>query len=169
MYIDDVAAVSADDLLFTADGTPVTRDDGVQMRRAQAHFDVAREVLERYGWRSAPSKEQPPSMLLEVLGVEIDLQRDELRLSPAKRDRYGKQVAVMQGRKVCDRAEWSQMVGRLQFGAQCFPYTRQHLRVCWRVLRSSFRLSGDNVLLPASVQRELEWWALHLARADEGV
>ena len=73
MYIDDVAAVSADDLLFTADGTPVTRDDGVQMRRAQAHFDVAREVLERYGWRSAPSKEQPPSMLLEVLGVEIDL------------------------------------------------------------------------------------------------
>ena len=95
MYIDDVAAVSADDLLFTADGTPVMRDDGVQMRRAQAHFDVAREVLERYGWRSAPSKEQPPSMLLEVLGVEIDLRRDELRLSPAKRDRYGKQVILL--------------------------------------------------------------------------
>ena len=167
MYIDDAAAVSADDLLFAADGTPVMRDDGVQMRRAQAHFDVAREVLERYGWRSAPSKEQLPSMLLEVLGVEIDLRRDELRLSPAKRDRYGKQVAVMQGRKVCDRAEWSQMVGRLQFGAQCFPYARQHLNACWRVLRSSFRLNGDKVLLPMSVQRELDWWALHLERGDE--
>ena len=116
------------------------------MRRAQAHFGVARDVLERYGWRSAPSKEQPPSMLLEVLGVEIDLERDELRLSPAKRDRYGKQVATMRGKRVCARAEWEQLVGRLQFAAQCFPYARHNLHACWRVMRSStFRLNGDDV------------------------
>ena len=42
-------------------------------------------------------------MLIEVLGVEIDLQRDKLRLSPAKRDRYGKQVASMRGRSGCAR------------------------------------------------------------------
>ena len=52
---------SADDLLYGVQGEPVMGSDGVQLRRAQRHFELARDVLAHYGWRSAPSKELPPS------------------------------------------------------------------------------------------------------------
>ena len=49
-------------------------DDGLQLRRADAHFAAARAAIERFGWRSAPSKEVPPtSCELDVLGVQLDL------------------------------------------------------------------------------------------------
>ena len=39
----------------------------------------------------------------------------------------------------------------------------------WRVLRSTFRLDGDRVVLPSSVQAELRWWAIHLRHSELGV
>ena len=74
MYIDDTMGASADDLLFDRLGAPVLDASGAQMRRAQAHFEAARRVLERFGWQSAPVKEQPPALHVESLGVDIDLE-----------------------------------------------------------------------------------------------
>ena len=57
-YIDDGSHVSIDDLIFDASGAPVCRD-GVQLRRAQLHFEAYISTLERFGFKSEERKEQP--------------------------------------------------------------------------------------------------------------
>jgi hypothetical protein len=58
-------------------------------------FAAARAAIERFGWRSAPSKEVPPVRAgrVEVLGVELDLAAGRLRLAAGKRERYAVQAA----------------------------------------------------------------------------
>ena len=168
MYIDDSIGVSADDLLFDAAGAPVTSIDGVQLRRAQAHFDLARSVLQRYGWRSAPRKEQPPALVVEALGVELDLGMWRMRLTQAKRDRYAQQARDVcdSGDATCSRVTFEQLLGRLQFAAQCFPVGRQHMHACWRLARAQFRLRADAVRLSSPVRRDLRWWVQELTQPE---
>ena len=147
MYIDDSEGASADDLLFDLVGQPVMGADGRQLRWAQAHFDAARAVLERYGWRSAPGKEQPPSATVEALGVEVDVDAWRLRLTQAKRERYAAQARIICAfaDQPCERVVFEQLLGRLQFAAQCFPVGRQHMHACWRLARAQFRLRDGAV------------------------
>ena len=162
MYIDDSMGASADDLLYDSAGSPVLDSCGVHMRRAQAHFEAARAVLERFGWRSAPGKEQPPGERVESLGVEVDLQAGRMRLSEAKRVRYAGQAEQVSMQHVCARAEFEQLLGRLQFAVQCFPIGKQHVRAAWRVMRAHFRLAGGAVRVTAAVRRDLLWWVAEL-------
>ena len=163
MYIDDNEGVSADDLLFDTCGNPVMRD-GVHQRRAAAHFELARAVIERYGWRSAPSKEHPPCDALEALGVEVDLANWRMRLGSGKADRYRQRVRSLLDthHRSCHARDFLQLLGRLQFAAACFPAGRQRLHACWRALR---RCSGT-VVLSSAVRTELEWWASTLGEPE---
>jgi hypothetical protein len=123
MCIDDAMAGSADDLVVDAAGLPVLDGAGVPMRRARLHFDIARGVLEEFGWSSALSKEQPPSLAVEALGVLVSLEGDDgmVRLSDAKRVRYGDLVAAARSATVLSPAAVLRLVGRLQFAAQVYP------------------------------------------------
>ena len=170
MYIDDAVASSADDLVYDATGRVVLDADGVQRRRAACHFEIARAVIERYGWVSSPGKEQPPALEVEALGVRVDLQSSRLYLSQAKCQRYGAHVRQALQSQLCERASYERLVGQLQFAAQCFPYGRQHLHACWRVMRASFRLQQGRVHISQAAQRELQWWAQFLEDgAGDGV
>ena len=170
MYIDDAVASSADDLVYDVAGRAVVDAGGVQRRRAACHFEIARTVIERYGWISSPGKEQPPALEVDALGVRADLQSSRLYLSQAKCQRYGAHVRQVLQSRLCERASYERLVGRLQFAAQCFPYGRQHLHACLRVLRASFRLQQGRVHVSQAAQRELRWWAPFLeGGAGDGV
>ena len=170
MYIDDAVAASADDAVFDAAGRAVCDASGEQRRRAACHFEIARATIERYGWLSSPGKEQPPALEVDALGVRVDLRTSRLYLSQAKCQRYGAHVRQVLREQQCERASYERLLGRLQFAAQCFPYGRQHLHACWRVMRASFRLQRGRVQISQAAQRELRWWASFLeAGAGEGV
>ena len=98
MYVDDASHVSVDDLLFTANGEPLMRD-GRQVRRATAHFEALRSTFHRFGLNTA--KEQPPSECVELLGVELNLSEQRMRLTQRKRAKYAALCSEMAGRKVC--------------------------------------------------------------------
>ena len=170
IFVDDAGAASADDLLFDIDGLPVVGADGEQRRRAGAHFEVARAVLEQLGWGSAAAKEVEPATWLVFLGVEIDLDGDRVRLSADKRTRYSAQAEQAAGRSACELAEYTQLLGRLQFAAQCYPLGRQMLHAAARVARAGFRLRGGRVRVTKAVRRDLLWWVAELRSAEhEGV
>ena len=99
-----------------------------------------------------------------ALGVHVDLPTSSMRLSADKCERYGTHVQQVLASPTCGRASYERLIGRLQFAAQCFPYGRQHMHACWRVMRSSFRLSGDAVMVSGAARRELRWWAEHMRR-----
>ena len=106
MFVDDSMAASADDLVFDAAGSPLLDASGAQRSRADCHFDIARGAIERYGWVSAPSKEQPPCVVIDVLGVVVDLRAWRMRLSPAKCTRYAEQVRQVEAMSSCTAAEY---------------------------------------------------------------
>jgi hypothetical protein len=158
MYVDDGSGASADDLLFTADGSPVLAADGSHMRRAQAHFEAALRVIVRLGFESEESKAQPPSTILVCLGIEIDLLSWRIRLTDHKRRRYSAAAADAAASSALTPAAFDRLVGRLQFAAQCYPIGRQHLHALWRVARVASRRRDGALPLSRRARDELRWW-----------
>jgi hypothetical protein len=170
MYVDDAMAASSDDLLWQLDGQPALDGDGLQRRRALAHFDAARGVLVHFGWGSEASKERPPTEVLEALGAELHLVEERLRLSRPKRHRYAEHARAVAAELRCDRRDYMRVLGRLQSAVQCYPIGRQHLHAAWRVARARFRLADGSVPITKAVRRDLLWWAAELEReGHEGV
>jgi hypothetical protein len=170
MYVDDAMAASADDLLWRLDGCPALGGDGLQLRRAMAHFEAARAVLVRFGWGSEQSKERPPAEVLEALGAELHLVEERLRLSRPKRRRYAVHARAVAAELRCDRRDYMRVLGRLTSAVQCYPIGRQHLHAAWRVARTRFRLADGSVPVTKAVRRDLLWWAAELEReGHEGV
>ena len=170
MYIDDAMAAGADDLLYDREGQACCDATGRQLRRAEMHFLAARAELERLGWQSEPSKEVPPGVCMEALGVEVDLLTARMRLGSRKRERYAAQAREVAGLRDVDRGVFEQLLGRLQFASQCFPLGRQFTHALWRVARAQFRLQARRVRLSRAAVAELWWW-VHELEADghEGV
>ena len=62
------------------------------------HSLTAKRVLGSFGHESEPSKQQPPSVKPELLGVEVDLLEERMRLSKRKRE------GVLRRSGACGRA-----------------------------------------------------------------
>ena len=117
MYVDDVGAVSIDDLLFHADGSEwfVLRD-GVRARysRAWLHFEAAIGVVMQFGHTDSMDKRVSPRCDMVFLGVTIALLTKVMFLSEEKAKSY--RATVLD----CVRSpEAAQRLGaRRAFGAQ---------------------------------------------------
>ena len=165
-FIDDGLGASADDLVYDVHGSPVLEADGVHRRRATAHMMVAREVLARFGWMSAPSKEVWPTEHLESLGVELDLAGERLRLSPGKRARYAEAAEAMLQCDRCQAASFRQLMGRLEFASQCYPLGRQFTHGLWRAARARYRFADGSLRLSGAAREELAWWVRELRSSE---
>ena len=72
----------------------------------------------------------------EVLGVDVDLDSERMRLSPGKRERYAAQAAEVAGRKRCSKAEYQQLLGRLQ---QCRGVVEHTVPICGPPVSTGWR------------------------------
>jgi hypothetical protein len=187
MFVDDQMGGSADDLLFDRARRPVIGANGLHTRRSTAHFALARDAIERFGWDSAPDKEQPPAEVVEVLGAEVNLALGRWRLADAKRVRYSRLARQVAQPRYIRYDDILSLLGKLTFAAQCYPLGKQHLHASWRMARArslrirawgfasaeplpylSFGEGGRKVAWPMalmhehvsrSVAAELAWWA----------
>ena len=164
-YIDDLSGVSFADECVSADGQPLLRA-GTPVRRSTLHFEALVRTLERYGYTSKPSKEQPPGGSIEVLGVKLDLAMGRMTLLEKKRRRYAKCISEALMHESMAYSEYLKLMGRLQSASQCFPRGKLWLSAAWRVGRARFRLSSGRVLLTRKVRGELERWRAELSRAE---
>jgi hypothetical protein len=158
VYIDDGTGASIDDLLFSADGTPVMRD-GRQLRRAQLHFETAIATLKEFGHLSSAGKEQPPSDKVESLGLEINLAEDRMRILGRRRKSYAEKAEALVKAGTCERSELVSVLSKLLFAASCYPAGRPWLDAAWRVARARFNTSGDTVVLSKAAKAGLSRWA----------
>ena len=166
MFVDDQMGGSADDLLFDRAGRPIISADGLHTRRSAAHFALARDAIERFGWESAPDKEQPPAEVVEVLGAEVDLALGRWRLADAKRIRYSRLARQVAMRRYVRYDDILSLLGKLTFAAQCYPLGKQHLHASWRMARARYRMADGLVHVSRSVAAELAWWASQLEDAE---
>jgi hypothetical protein len=141
MFVDDQMGGSADDLLFDRAGRPVIGANGLHTRRSTAHFALARDAIERFGWESAPDKEQPPAEVVEVLGAEVNLALGRWRLADAKRVRYSRLARQVAQPRYIRYDDILSLLGKLTFAAQCYPLGKQHLHASWRMARARYRMA----------------------------
>ena len=165
VYIDDGAGVSFDDELVDLAGQPVMKD-GVQLRRATAHFEAALEAVQQFGFKSAVSKEQRPRDRAVLLGIEVDVDEGWMRLDEVKQRLYLRRVRGALAAGAMLRRDYLRLLGRLQFASLCLPRGRQWLNAAWRAARTRFRTERDMVLLTKSVVRDLRLWEAALAAAN---
>ena len=167
MYIDDGSHASIDDALYGRDGVPLMRD-GVHVRRADEHFVAFQRTMARFGMETA--KEQPPRLLVTLLGVDIDLRAGKLYLTPQKRKDYAKQAETMAARSSCQADELLVLLGKLGFAAMCYPRGRQWLHAPWRAVRARYRTAAGTVILSTQAREALTTWVRELrSDAHEGV
>ncbi|MDC0525663.1 hypothetical protein OAO87_01595 [bacterium] len=161
MYIDDESTVSIDDDVYDVAGAPVVRG-GVQLTRSWLHFDAVKRVLVRFGHESEPSKEQSPRLACELLGVTLDLPSGRMRLAARKRESYASAVRAVAGLRVCPRADYESLMGKLTFASLCYPMGRQWLHAPWRAARAAFRTTRGDVVVSKAVRESLLRWATEL-------
>ena len=167
MYIDDAGLISVDDAVFDSSGEPVMRN-GVQLNRARAHFEILKASLAEMGLET--TKEQPPSSVLTLLGVEINLDTGRMRVSEDKRAKYAERASEIAALTVVDRDEFLGLLGRLNFAATFYPRGRQWLHAPWRAVRAQYRTSTDQVVISKAVREQLRLWVTELQKPDhEGV
>jgi hypothetical protein len=175
LYVDDGCGGSLDDLLYDTSGEAVVMHGpderaspgglrGRHCRRAEMHFAAACAAVQAVGHLSEPSKEQSPRLLLEVLGMELDLVGRRLRLSKDKRTAYAERATKVAGTEVCGLKEFEAVLHRLLFAACAFPLGRQWLHCLFRVARAEFRLHGSRVHVTARARAALLRWAEELRR-----
>ena len=177
MYVDDVGAVSFNDLLYNVDGTPVESCHvdpvtGVKtwthVRRAQLHYQTALAVIRMFGHVDAAGKGVPPSDSMVFLGVTMDIARALLSLSDLKCESYSEDIkSLINGRAednsiVAPAAELASIIHKLLHAASVIPLGRQHLVHLMRASRAKTRLTGGAKALGASAIRELRWWTYML-------
>ena len=176
MYVDDVGAVSIDDLLFDADGSEwfVLRD-GVRARysRAWLHFEAAIGVVMHFGHTDSLEKRVSPRCDMVFLGVTIALLTKVMFLSEEKAKSYRATVLdCVQGVKqpngsvLIAPSELSSIMHKLLHAATVVPLGRQHLFHVMRSAKADARVAGGMKPLGAKSLHELEWWAAKLQQAN---
>ena len=169
-YIDDELGASADDLLFDESGAKLIDEQGAQRRRADLHFEIARDALSDLGWSSAVDKEVEPCARLDGLGLDVNLEEGRLRLSEAKRERYSEHADRAAGAQTCELADFEKLIGRLQFAVTCYPIGGQHMHAMRRALRARYGLAAGRVKVSKAVAADLAWWSTTMRCAEhEGV
>jgi hypothetical protein len=163
MYIDDESIASIDDAIFLADGSPMLRG-GVQVTRATLHFEAVLHSMRELGLE--PTKLQPPSTSVELLGAVIDLESATVTLSVRKRASYSEQALALAAAPTCSRDELHSLLSKLNFAADFYPVGRQWLHAAWRALRARFRTQLGVVVLSKSARGGLRRWAAELQRAE---
>ena len=138
VLIDDFGGVSIADLIFRADGSARYVASGVQMNRAELHFEVALSVIKRFGHDVDPSKPDkyvPPADDMVLIGGEIDLVSETLALEPAKRLRYAKLLASTLASPTIRTSALTSLAFKMLVVCEVHPIARQWLHSSFRQLR----------------------------------
>ena len=180
-YVDDLGAVSIDDLVFGAEGEPVHMHmderlqrlvpcgagaaGAVHARRPDMHYHLAITAIEAFGHSAAAGKSVPPCLEMDLLGVHIDVGGYRRMLTDGKCKAYGAAAeaaiaapVVAGGGRMVPRAEFTSLVHKLLHASSTVVLGRQHLHRCMAAMRAETRLHSRAVLLFEPQLEELRWW-----------
>ena len=137
--IDDFGGISFDDLLYRVDGSVVLDERGYHKRRATLHFEVFQSIVTRLGHRLDPSEPlkytAPDSRGMLLLGVELDLETEELMLEERKRVNYALAIREAQQRGRLTVTALTSLAFRMLVVCEVRPTARQWLHPMFRALR----------------------------------
>ena len=182
-FVDDAGLAAINDPLYNRAGEPfitlTTQNDGtvgrVHTTRAHLYFRAAMNIARLVGHDTPLKKQVPMGRLLELLGIDVDLQLQRRLLSRIKREAYG--ACLVEARAEAkplagggfhvEYTLFNPMVHKLLSACEVIPLGRQHLYHTRKALRTPNRLPGHRVVYGAAAVTELDWWSAQLALSAE--
>ena len=131
----------------------------VSKSRAEADSQLAAmiSVARQAGFCIQESKITPPSRCVEFLGVIIDLDSSELRISQERIDEVRGLLAQWGGSRVVSKRRILKLVGKLAFAARVVRTGRAFLGRLIGLSKSASALH-HRVRISQAARRDLEWW-----------
>lgn len=167
--MDDFGVVGFDDLLWRIDGTAVRLPDGRQRSRMYLYFSILKSMLRRWGYSFDPDKLVGPNTRMVLLGVEVDLLSETLRLDPEKRSKYLQFLLDCLALDSLSVALVVKLAFRMLVVCGAHPAARQWLHSVFRLCRGrcrSFRIAWvDHPEALADVRRFEDLLQSHLPLA----
>ena len=180
-FVDDLGAVTTDDLLYNTSGAPVHgvwRSDlgryvlcpegtryASHLRRPDAHYSIALSTIEAMGHSAAVDKGVPPCLAMDLLGTHIDVLADRRQLTELKCTSYAAAVravldspSIHGGARRAPYASFNSTLHKLLHAASVVVLGRQHVYHLMAARNATNRMSEPVVLVHAAQVAELEWW-----------
>ena len=141
-----------DDCLFMA---------APDMQEGQQLLDLASRTLQHLGVPVAFHKTEGPATVVTFLGILIDTQSFELRLSMEKLQRLQALVTAWLDKRACKKKELESLLGHLSHAASIIRPGRIFLRSLFNLLHV-VRAPSHFVRLTAGARADLAWWRCFL-------
>ena len=127
----------------------------------QKNLDIMMKVCNDVGFTINPSKLVQPTTCIEFLGIVLDSERLELRISEERLRNILSELAVWRHRKKATKREILSLLGKLIFISRVVQSSRTFVR---RIIQLSKKVKHlhHKVRLNREFQADIEWWLAFL-------
>lgn len=124
---------------------------------AANHLDIMITVARQAGFAIQDTKVTPPTKVAEFLGIVIDVQKSELRISEERVSEIRALLAAWRDRQHSSKRKLLKLIGKLAFAARVIRSGRAFLG---RLIGISKKVKGlhHRVKISGEARRDIIWW-----------
>ena len=124
----------------------------------QAHLDTVLSICLDAGFSVQSSKITPPSPVTEFLGIVIDSEREELRISQQRLAEISTEVNTWLSRDKATKRQLLSIIGKLSFVSRVIRTGRAFISRLLAVTKRA-RALHHHVKLTHEAKADLQWWS----------
>ena len=127
----------------------------------RSNLDTMLAVCDEFGFEVNPSKTECPTTCLELLGIIIDSELMQVRISKERLKDCVDELNEWQNRKICTKRQLLSLIGRLMFVSRVVRSGRTFVR---RLIELSKKVKHLHykVKLNKDAQQDILWWIKYL-------
>jgi hypothetical protein len=141
-YIDDLAGVAAPE-------------------DASYAYNTMGSILSELGVEEAPDKSSPPSPIMEFLGVEFNVQKMTMSVTPERIIEIKQLIHLWLSKTKATKRQLQSLIGKLQFISKCVRPGRIFVSRLLHILPSLSR-PHHRFYINSQIKKDLFWWSKFL-------
>ena len=126
------------------------------------HFRRLASLLTEPGLPSNPDKQTPPCRKFTCLGIQIDLEKNQLSIHPEKLESIYNECVATSNKRQLSKGAFQSLLGKLLYIHKCVSPARVFINR----IRARFRKNSDakKITLTSDFHKELAWFLVFLPR-----
>ena len=129
---------------------------------SDAEFQRLASLLTELGLPSNPDKQTPPCRKLTCLGIQIDLDNNELSIDPDKLQSIHNECIATSGKRHLSRKAFQSLLGKLLYIHKCVPPARTFISRMLALFRQD--PTAKRITLTEDFHKDLAWFLVFLPK-----
>ena len=117
------------------------------------------DLLHELGLPISQDKLTPPTKCLTVLGIEIDIQKNTLRIDRIKLAQIHEECLEVRGKKSLNKRAYQSLLGKLLYIQKCVKPSRIFVNCILALFRTC---KGPKIALTQEFHQDLDWFVRFL-------